>query len=347
MARSKVSKNIRNDEKHADAVKKEGQTYSSYARYICMSVAIVAMAAIYSPISQLSLSPVFGSVPSAYFHRPGMMVTFICARLGKKHVRALLPANFTHFIPILAFAIPTIQYIIFQQSSRLGALYGPLLVEALTFYPLLLVSFSAAATQLGKLDLSDQGRFVANNGPFFWSYFLFNALEKKTSSWIPNYVGTMAFASRIGLQHLMAILYAILLPSKLLSLSVPFLIFTGFFNVHVPLNHTTALLNSSLGEQNYVLLHRQESLTGYLSVIENTKDRFRALRCDHSILGGEWTFIDNPSYPHIKEPIYPIFAMLEAIRLIKPDGGVTKKADANSNALIMYDIRMILCLVSS
>ena len=78
----------------------------------------------------------------------------------------------------------------------------------------------------------------------------------------------------------------------------------------------------------YTVLRREESLTGYLAVVENSFTGYRILRCDHSILGGEWILglggwpggegYDGPA-GIVAEPVYAIFVMLEAVRLVQDD----------------------------
>lgn len=123
--------------------------------------------------------------------------------------------------------------------------------------------------------------------------------------------------SRVGLQHLIALLYAILFPSKCLLLCLLPLVHSAFYNIHLPLPYQTSHLNSTLQAHGFSLVARRESLTGYISVLDNLRDGFRVMRCDHSLLGGEWLF-SAPSPSGIREPIYAVFVMLEAVRLIQP-----------------------------
>ena len=91
-----------------------------------------------------------------------------------------------------------------------------------------------------------------------------------------------------------------------------------------------------LEREGYALLARQESVTGYISVLDNVKEGFRVMRCDHSLLGGEWLKQEAGSI--LREPVYAIFVMLEAVRLVETVGmkRAPAKADVNKNALVMY-----------
>ena len=53
------------------------------------------------------------------------------------------------------------------------------------------------------------------------------------------------------------------------------------------------------------------------------------MRCDHSILGGIWTELP-PGVEQsavVKEPIYSVFTMLEAVRLVESDPTVATTDD--------------------
>lgn len=253
---------------------------------------------------------------------------------GKNQLRRLTSGNAVYFLPVFAFYLPTIQFFLFQHSEWLGSLYGPLVTELLTYYPLLALSVSSAAAFLEDADLSQFGEKFAEHAPFFGSYALFNTAEKALSSLIPQYIGSNILLSSSSLQAIAAALYSAAFPSKWISLALPSLLFSAMYNVHVPLAGTTAALNSTLHPYGYAILDRQDSLTGHISVLENIKDEFRVMRCDHSLLGGEWLKSTNRPQK-VKEPIYAVFAMLEAVRLIEGESKDDVRVDSDSNALVM------------
>jgi hypothetical protein len=102
-------------------------------------------------------------------------------------------------------------------------------------------------------------------------------------------------------------------------------------NVHTMIPGATHGLNMTLQADNWILLDRKESNTGYVSVIESLDQGFRVMRCDHSLLGGEWTKV-RPTDPRVAEPIYGVFVMLEAVRLINVP---TPVPDNEAKALVM------------
>ena len=113
--------------------------------------------------------------------------------------------------------------------------------------------------------------------------------------------------------------------------------YTIFIVPHLPTAYNLAAVNSILIKSNYSLVARQESLTGYISVLDNLGQGFRVLRCDHSLLGGQW--INKPAgHPAIyNEPIYSIFVTLEAVRLVETEITRSHKesTDAEKHALVM------------
>ncbi|OAX82794.1 hypothetical protein ACJ72_02849 [Emergomyces africanus] len=304
-------------------------------KLISLAVILLVLTAAYSPISQLTLSPVYGSVPSAAFHQRGMMVSAFCGWFAKDQIRKRLSTKIMNFLPVLAFSIPTVQFFLFKYSTQLGAVNGPLLTELLTYFPLVLLSVSSVTMLLEDADLRRYGETLGNHGPFFGSYILFSTFEKLIGFSLPRYIGKNAMMARIPLQLINASFYAISLPSKWILLALPSLLFSFRYNVHFPFEHTTSLLNSTLQAENFVLLHREESLTGYLSVVENVKEHYRVMRCDHSLLGGEWTQMPNAQHPEVREPIYSIFTILEAVRLIKNDDGSSRNGGSGTNSLII------------
>ena len=296
---------------------------------------LTILAAMYSPISLLSLSPVYGSLPSSLLHRHGMMASALLAFVARFKFSQYFRADVSALAPILAFWIPSIQYVLFQQSGSLGNPYGPFATEALTYFPLVALTIYSSAGFLGKIDLSSYGEATAELGPAFVSYVLFTTAEKFSRALVNLYVGSSFLTSRIGLQLLMAGLYGLMLPSKSLWLAIPSLAFTLGSNIHTPIQWTTDQLNTTLNMYNYTLLERRESSTGYLSVLENTDLHYRVMRCDHSLLGGEWTNTPRAAVPSVAEPIYAIFAMLEAVRLVEPEQKDGSRVDAESSALTM------------
>ena len=300
------------------------------------AAALLVLAATYSPVSQLNLSPVYGAIPSSIYHQSVTLAALLTAMTAKPTL-ARLPVDLAKLIPFLAFSIPTIQFFLFQQSSRFGATYGPLLTESLTYFPLVFLSTCGAGTMFELWDLSYFGEPVRIAGPSVVSYALFSGAQKVSTWLLKRIIGSNFLLTRSGLQCVLASFYALILPSRMTVLALLPLLHSAFFNVHVPFGHTSALLNKTLQANNYSIVARQESLTGYISVLDNLEDGFRVMRCDHSLLGGEWLHIAANAETGMREPMYAVFAMLEAVRLVQPVGtkdGQTV-ADSQKKALVM------------
>ncbi|KAI4273911.1 MAG: hypothetical protein L6R38_006238, partial [Xanthoria sp. 2 TBL-2021] len=112
---------------------------------------------------------------------------------------------------------------------------------------------------------------------------------------------------------------------------------TFLFSVYSPLPYSNTYLNTNLQHHGYSLIARQESYTGYISVLDNNKDGFRVMRCDHSLLGGEW-FPQPGHESQLREPVYAIFVMLEAVRLVQSaDGSGSKREveEGQKSALVI------------
>jgi hypothetical protein len=113
------------------------------------------------------------------------------------------------------------------------------------------------------------------------------------------------------------------------------LLHTPLLNHHIPTSAALSALNTTLQAEGFVVLERKESLTGYISVLESTKEGFRVMRCDHSLLGGEWVkWPGMGRYQHnrVAEPVFAVFAMLDAVRLVDVPDPVP---DHEAKALVM------------
>lgn len=296
------------------------------------AAALLVLAATWSSLSQLNMSPVYGSVPSSIHHSKNTVVAVLLAWFLQPRVPKYLLQRLLSFLPVLAFCTPAIHFYLFRYSSHLGALYGPVLTELLTYCPIVFISTLGAATLYDAVDLSHYGLQVVHVAPKLVSYAILAAATNYSNRLIRSNIGMGFIFTRLGLQVLVSTLYSMLLPSKALVVAILPLLHIFSLNVHSPLSHTTAVLNSTLQAQDFVILARQESLTGYISVLDNLKDGYRVMRCDHSLLGGEWLQRETSHAFRLQEPIYSVFVTLEAVRLVKPQ---VVKPDNKKRALVM------------
>lgn len=246
-------------------------------------------------------------------------------------IRRRLPLKPEQLLPLIAAYIPVMQFFLFKISGSMGALFGPLIIEILTYLPLLLLSVSCTATILDDLEMSI-GRFqlLSDAMPGISSYAFFKGMEYCSRNLLQQKIGSSFLHTRLGCQIWLANLYAIFAPSKLLYYTIPAILHTALFNVHVPYSYTTSLLNTTMVKDDWNLLARTESLTGYISIIESRRQGFRVMRCDHSLLGGEWLARSERNI--LAEPIYGVFVMLEAVRLVEVKKSVP---DSEAKALVM------------
>jgi hypothetical protein len=319
-------------ELQALAQKAKEETFFNHAKdsagTVFKVITILAVAAGFSAASQLNLSPVYGAIPASIWHEQVVNAACFLGWSGSFWLRRKLRWRLIDLVPVIAFYIPTVQHLLFPFSGTLGATYGPVVTEVLTLVPLLVLSAACAGLLWDEFDIQGVWQFVPGTASFVFF--------KVASSWSGNYMQRTAsrtlLQTRLGYQVQLAALYALVAPSKLLLYAAPALLHTAVFNTHVQSPWATQALNSTLAGQGYKLLARQDSVTGYISVLESVKDHYRVLRCDHSLLGGEWLTHQKGDDIIVNEPIYAIFAMLEAVRLVEAPVSVP---DVEAQALVM------------
>ena len=289
-------------------------------------LALLAAAGGFSAASQLNLSPVYGEIPASIWHDHLINLACFVGWASGHYLDALLPWKLINLLPVIAIFIPFTQNFLFGFSNTMGIPYGPIITEASTIFPLIAISAASVAILIDELDII--GGPAA--GPGIVSFVLFTFSDTWVGWYMKNHVSETFFHTRIGYEVALGAVYVLLAPSKLLVYALPALLHTALLNPHVQTSWATQNLRSTLATQGYELLARQESLTGYISVLQSTEGNFRLLRCDHSILGGEWVMPRGDSV--VAEPIYAIFTMLEGIRLIEVPQPVP---DKDARALVM------------
>lgn len=250
---------------------------------------------------------------------------------GNLFIKRRLSVHPSFFLPVIAIYFPVVQYVLFKFSDMMGANYGPLITESTTLLPLVLLSVSCTASVLDGLEIGwGRWHWMTDSAPGVLSFVFFRTMEYFSLRTIMQGVGASFLQTRLGMQMVLAGLYTVLAPSKLLFIAIPALLHTVFFNIHVQTPYATNSLNVTLNSQGWSLLERQESLTGYISIIESEEKGFRLMRCDHSLLGGEW--LQPRKRSKFPEPVYAIFVQLEAIRLVEAANPIP---DKEANALVM------------
>lgn len=306
------------------------------------AAAFLIIAGIASPVSQLNLSPVYGSIPASLHHQRSITFTAALAFIVKGSLKRYLPPNLAGYIAVIAYWTPVIQFLLFRYSGQLGIDYGPLFIETATYLPLLFLSCIAATDLLDTLDPTQFNLppTIAEAVVPIASYFTVSSVSKIAGSILPAFVGTHIYFTRIGFQMLIGSISAFLSPSTVVLFAFPAILHTLWANPHHPSDSAFQKTNATLfSTQNYTLLARQESLTGYVSVLENHEDNaFRLLRCDHSLLGGEW-LVTPSAYEkgqRQRETIFSVFVLLEAVRLVEDEQAEADPIpDSQKSALVI------------
>ncbi|RFU78119.1 hypothetical protein TARUN_4110 [Trichoderma arundinaceum] len=315
------------------AFKAKNDTWSNHAigqvALYVKTFVLLSLLGVYSNASQLALSPVYGSIPAAAWHSKTLMVGCFIGWAGNLIFRQVLPIKTAQLLPLVAIYVPMMQCFLYKFSQNLGPIYGPLVTEGVTLVPLAILTAASVADNLEDADMSSLPKFLGDAAPGIGSWGTFKLVEHIAEMLLRKHIGTVFWYTRMGMEILLAGSYTLLAPSKYLALAFPALIHTAMFNPHVSTPTAAALLNNTLGADNWMLLDRRESVTGYISVVENSQSRMRILRADHSLLGGDWVEWRGNK---VTEPIYAVFVTLEAVRLVEKEVPV---ADADAKALVI------------
>lgn len=306
-----------------------GRWLKEQATVYIKSSSLLALVAIYANLSELALSPVYGSIPVSIWHNKLIMAALFVGWSCNLHLGRLVPVKLAHLLPLIAVYIPTAQFFLSKLSGTLTAYQGPFITELLTIVPLIILSVACTANYLEGAELSALPGFIRDAVPGISSYSFYRLVELTSSKLLNRYIGQTIFQTRVVLEMLLSASYALLAPSKLLLFTFPAILHTALFNTHVMSPMAAQYLNVTLLEKNWVLIDRKESLTGYISVLDNMVEGYRVMRCDHSLLGGEWIRFKGL---RVAEPIYGVFTMLEAVRLVETAKPIV---DEEANALVM------------
>lgn len=115
------------------ASKAQDETWGRWALeqafVLVQSASLLALAAVYSNASQMTLSPVYGGIPASILHSKGVMSACFLGWSLNLYTRRLVPFKPKLLLPIVAAYIPILQFSLFKLSGFLGARYGPLITE--------------------------------------------------------------------------------------------------------------------------------------------------------------------------------------------------------------------------
>ena len=243
-------------------------------------------------------------------------------------------------IPVLAAWIPFIQLHLASTARYIGPAYSAALVKGVTLIPLQGLLLNVIRTSIERSI--PKSEFVVGLG----ALALYFGVEYAWTSYQDLILGFLYEFVRPYLMLLISLVLMSLLPTRWLAWALIPTLHTILWNPHSILSLPTQRLNNLLEPQGFSILARHEGPTGYLSVLENTQLGYRLMRCDHSILGGNW-ISGVGSWPggqnssmevgRLTEPVYAVFVMLEAVRLVRCQDELTSSAvkDNQAKALVM------------
>ena len=342
------------------------KTLWPYVRLIITTLTTLFLAAMSAEVSKLSMTPVYGSIPPIAsldwlrgLHHDRRYITMIIIVSLAKMYFSKRTLELSKYFAIWGVFVPSIQSCLYSFSGRLGPIWGPRTTYLLTSVPLSYFSLLRLVVLIAEvfpLEILAEGAATrslielcgSGLGTLLLTSTLHHSLAR-IKKYLDNYLpmfgvltsgsGTHAVFSRFGLQTVTAILYAQIGASfesfTLILTAILPLLHLAFFCPHLPLAYNTDVLNSTLRAKGYSLLARQESLTGYISVLDNINAGYRVMRCDHSLLGGE--YLSKPRGSRYNEPVYTIFLTLEAVRLLQTESSESQQVATSKHkqALVM------------
>lgn len=332
-------------------------------------VALVAVLSFVSYVSQIILNPIYGSTGTS-LHHSNVIFTISTATSLFTHLGFLgldfLPPRNSKILGIILIASPLVLPVLFGYSGEWGPVWGPVLSQGVMTWPavfivshdiskfvlrkvvgvyevrhsLALPAFLALSTSIGLtilLHVSQRWIYHPLVHPYIgilWSRFTSLLYLGLATLLIDNYPTGIRSSGARQQWYNLAITYATFLPFVLIALN----------RGHVQPTVSPTLLARLPSE--YTYLARKESITGMISVVENSKAGYRVLKCDHSLLGGIWYGMKynelaaqgvKPELLGKKslsgaESVYTAFLVQEAVRLVVRPAVETK----DDKALIMY-----------
>ncbi|KAK6441620.1 hypothetical protein LTR95_002158 [Oleoguttula sp. CCFEE 5521] len=298
---------------------------------------LTVLAALVSNTSQLSLAPVFGSIPSSVNHTAAVSSTFLTGSIARAFWKPRR-TTFLQYLPLWAACMPVVATAVILLSDDLGLILGPMITGFLSCHTIVTVLSYAIAMNVEQIDLSKSvgTSEIASVAVSAGSLGLFVLLDRKIGELLPSILSLSQHLNPLNLQVLSSLALGAALPQRQ-NLFYATVLVANVVALLAPQGsgpYSLAVANAGLGAQNWTLLARRWSNTGYISVLENTDQQYRVLRCDHSLLGGEWQLTPERRKQgwQVSEPIYAVFEMLEAVRLLKTDQPIP---DKDAKALVI------------
>ena len=308
--------------------------------HLTLCLLLLSLAALSSAVCPLNHAPIFVALPASRYHQRTIAIVTLVAVLLTCLDR-LKRIKTSIVLILLSVHALCIQIVAGWSWSRFDRLVGPVAAsigrEVCQCLPFVVGSLLIIAQRITALARREYGR----TGPpalltSAVSGITFVLMEKQASETIPELVRTSIFINA-ALQPIIAGIYALACPWKARWGILTALYFAMLLDSHMPLPWSKIEHSPLLSKAHFTVLERKQSLTGYVSVLENTRDQYRVLRCDHSLLGGIWM----PTVERVQdgivvaEPVFPVFTTLEAVRLIESIDPSQEDTAPQPSALIM------------
>lgn len=185
-------------------------------------VALLSLAAAASPISQSTLAPVYGSIPSAVNHATMCSVTLLLGFTVRTIMGSLQQLRVLESLAVWVFCIPALQMLLSPFSGSLGPVVGPILNGALSCHTILLPTGFVIADFISRYK---QTAFLASKLGVTAAYTIigvvvafamYPVLEEKWTGivqWLPELFKEKFEVNPLHLQLALGASYAVLAPS--------------------------------------------------------------------------------------------------------------------------------------
>lgn len=185
-------------------------------------IALLSLAAAASPISQSTLAPVYGLIPSAANHATMCSVTLLLGFTVRTITGNLKQFRVLESLAVWIFCIPVLQMLLLPLSGSLGPVAGPILNGFLSFHTIqlptgfVIADFISRYKQTASLA-SRIGTTAANTMiGVFLAFAMYPVLEEKWTGilqWFPDLFKEKFEVNPVHLQLALGASYAVLAPS--------------------------------------------------------------------------------------------------------------------------------------
>ena len=125
------------------------------------AVALVALAALTSPVSQHVLTPVFGSLPSSINHKISLPFSFLLGFILHGFSSESIRRQYIQLVPVLSILIIGIGDVALLCSEQLGLIAGPIVAGLISCHIIVVSAAFAAASSMSKIRLGNWSNGLA------------------------------------------------------------------------------------------------------------------------------------------------------------------------------------------